>query len=125
MFEDAAVIGAPLLPSLEEIILVDISLNAPKAYYLCDMLIECVRLGIPLKTLDLRTCTASNRAFRLLSEILVDVKGPVRKESGDLNGRRRGSAGVLGEDGGGREEGDEEPGFDGIPNFVGSWDLDN
>ena len=59
MFEDAAVLGDPLLPSLEELILSDISLNAQKVYYLCDMLIKCVELGIPLRTLDLRTCTAA------------------------------------------------------------------
>ena len=31
MFEDAAVLGDPLLPSLEELILVNISLNARSA----------------------------------------------------------------------------------------------
>ena len=115
MLEDAAVLGHSLLPSLEELILVNISLSAPKVYYLRDMLIECVGLGIPLETLDLRTCTvtASNRAVRLLSEIVVDVRGPVKKESGDLNQRRRGGTGVLG----GRNE---EPG-DVMPNFGGSW----
>lgn len=119
MFEDAAlaVLGGPLFPSLEELILSDISLNAQRVYYLRDMLMECVELGIPLGTLDLRTCTAaaSDRAVQLLSEIVVDVQGPVMKESGDLNGRRRGSAGVLGEEGGGDEEGDEEPGFHDVP----------
>ena len=83
MFEDVAVLEDPLFPSLEELILVDISLNAQKVYYLCDMLIECVELGIPLGTLNLRTCIASNRAVQLLSEIVVDVWGPVKKESGD------------------------------------------
>jgi hypothetical protein len=120
MFDDVAILEDPLLPSLEELIFVDISLNAQKVYYLCDMLIECVELGIPLRTLDLRTCTASNRAVRLLSEIVVDVRGPVKKESGDLNERRRGSVGVLGEEGG-RDE--EEEGFDGVTPFLGSWDI--
>jgi hypothetical protein len=32
MFEDAAVLGDPLLPSLEKLILSDISLNAQKVY---------------------------------------------------------------------------------------------
>jgi hypothetical protein len=64
------------------------------------MLLECVKLGIPLKTLDLRTCTADDRAVQLLSEIVVDVQGPVKEESGYLDGRRRGGAGVLGEEGG-------------------------
>jgi hypothetical protein len=125
MFEDAVVHGDPLLPSLEELILSDISLNAQKVYYLCDMLIGCVELGILLRTLDLRTCTATNRAVQLLSEIVVDVQGPVRKVSGDLNGRRRGSTGVLGKEGGRDDEDDEEPGLDEVPNFVGSWDLDD
>ena len=122
VFEDAAVLGTPLLPSLEELILVKISLNAQKVYYLCDMLIERIELGVPLRTLDLRTCTTTSRAIQLLSEIVVDVQGPVMKESGYLNGRRRGS-GILGEEGG-RDDDDEEPGFD-VPNLVGSWDLDN
>jgi hypothetical protein len=115
MFEHAAVIGDSLLPSLEELIFCNVSLNAQKVYYLCDMLIECIELGIPLKTLDLRTCTATNRAVQLLSEIIVvDVQGPVKNGSGDLNGRRRGSAGVL-EEGGSDEE---EDGFAG-----GFWDT--
>jgi hypothetical protein len=128
MLEDAAVLGDPLLPSLEELILSNISLNAQNVYYLCDMLIECVELGIPLRTLDLRTCTvtASNRAVtvQLLSEIVVDVQGPVEKKSGYLNGRGRGSAGVLGGEGEG-DEGDAETEFDVVPNFAGSWSLDD
>ena len=34
--------------------------NAQNVHYLCNMLIECVELGIPLRTLDLRTCTATS-----------------------------------------------------------------
>jgi hypothetical protein len=86
------------------------------------MLMECIELGILLRTLDLRTCTMSNRAVQLLGEIVVDVLRPVKKESGDLNGRSRGSAGVLGEGEGRDEEDDKEPGFDYVPNFVGYWD---
>jgi hypothetical protein len=121
MIEDAAVLGAPLLPSLGELILVNISLNAQKVYYLCDMLIDCIELGIPLRTLDLRTCTATNRAVQLLGEIVVDVQGPVN----NLGERRRGSAGVLGEERGRDDEDDGVLGFDDVPNFVGSWDLDD
>ena len=99
MFKDAAVLGGPLLPSLEELILVDISLNVPKVYYLCDRLIERVELGMRLGMLDLRTCVAgTKRAVQLLSEIVVDVQAPVKKESGDLSGRRWGSVGALGEE---------------------------
>ncbi|KAF8492734.1 hypothetical protein F5888DRAFT_869588 [Russula emetica] len=123
--EDTTVFGDPLLPSLEELILSSISLNTQKVYYLCDMLIECAELGTPLRTLDLRTCTAANRAVQLLSEIVVDVQGPVKKESRDLNGRRQGGAGVFDGEGGRDEEDDEEPGFDDVPNIVGSWDLND
>lgn len=124
MFKDAAVLGISLFPSLEELILSDISLNARKVHYLCEMLTGCVELGIPLRTLDLRTCTATNctRAVQLLSEIVVDVLGPMMDESRDLNERRRGSVGVLGEEGGNDEE---EDGFDGIVPFLGSWDIDD
>lgn len=114
MFKDAAVLGDPILPSFEELILVDISLNAPEVYYLCDMLIERVEPGIPLGMLDLRTCVAgTKRAVQLLSEIVVDVYAPVKKESGDLSGRRWGSAGALG----------EEEGFARVVPFLGSWDF--
>ena len=80
------------------------------------MLIECLELGIPLRTLDLRTCTATNRAVRILSEIVVDVRGPLKKESGDPNGR---GESVVGEDGG---RGEEEDGPDDVTPFLGSWD---
>jgi hypothetical protein len=122
MFEAAAVLGDPLLPSLEELILSNISLNAQKVYYLCDILIECVELGVPLRTLDLRTCTVADRGVQLLSEIVVDVQGPVKKESGDLSGRRRGSAGAVGEEGR-RDEEDSEDGFVRVTPFLGSWDI--
>ena len=120
MFKGAAVLGGPLLPSLEELILVNISLDAQKVYYLCDMLIECVELGIPLKTLDLRTCNVANRGLQLLSEIVVDIQGPVKKESGDISGRRRERTGALGEEGGRDEEEDE---FDRVTPLLGFWDI--
>jgi hypothetical protein len=64
VFEEVAVLGDSPLPSMEELILVNVSLNAQKVYYLCDMLIKCVELGVPLRMLDLRTCTASNPASK-------------------------------------------------------------
>ena len=100
--------------------------NARNVHYLCDVLIECVELGIPLRTLDPRTCTAtsSNCAVQLPSEIVVDVQGHVKKKSGYLNGKRRRSASA-----GGLEEGesddDEEPGFNDVPNFAEYWDLND
>ena len=33
--------------------------------------------GVPLETLDLSTCFATSRAVELLSEIVVDVLGPI------------------------------------------------
>jgi hypothetical protein len=69
-------------------------------YYLYDMLIEFVELGLPLRTLDLRTCTTDDRVVQLLSEIVVDIQGPVKERSGYLDWRRPGGAGVLGEEGG-------------------------
>lgn len=35
-----------------------------------------VEQGVPLETLDLKTCYASSRAFGLLSEIVVEILGP-------------------------------------------------
>ena len=91
--------GGPLLPSLEELVLVGIRLDAQKVYYLYDMLIELVEFEIPIRTLDLRSCTATNRAVKLLNEIVVDVQGPV-KTSFDFELIR-----MFGED---SEEEDEE-----------------
>jgi len=116
MFEDAAVPGVPLFPSLEELILVDITLNAQKVYYLYEMLTDCIELGIRLRMLDLRSCTVDNRAVQLLSEIVVDVQGPVKRESRYFDGTRRGGAGDLGEEG-------EEVRFDRVTAFLASWDI--
>jgi hypothetical protein len=123
MLEDAPS-GGSLLPSLEELVLVDVSLNAQKVYYLYSMLIELVELDTPLWKLNLQTCTAADRAVQLLSEIVVDVQGPVKRESGarDLDGKGRGSIGAVGEEGG-RDE--DEGGFDDVPSFLGSWDTDD
>ncbi|KAF8481690.1 hypothetical protein DFH94DRAFT_825631 [Russula ochroleuca] len=108
-----------LLPSLEELVLIDVYLDAKKVYYLYHMLIELVELKISLRTLDLRTCIVSNRAVQLLREIVVDVQGPAKKESGtsDLEWEWRGID-VVGEERG-RDE--EEHGLDGVPPFLGSW----
>ena len=71
--------GGPLrLPSLNKIILDDIPLTALRTYYLRDMLIKRKEEGVPLETLDLRRCIASERAIKLLAEIAGDVKGPAR-----------------------------------------------
>ena len=119
MLKDAPC-GGPLLPSLEELILVNVFLDARKVYYLYDMLIELVELEIPIRTLDLRLCTVTNRAIKLLSEIVADVQGPVKRNS-DLGG-----IDTVGEEAGEEEGTDEETqeryhGFNKVPPFLGSW----
>jgi hypothetical protein len=71
-------------PSLELLFIGDQGSQA--SYSPVIILTKCVELGIPLRTLDLRTCTATNCtcAVQLLSEIVVDVLGPMKNESGDL-----------------------------------------
>ncbi|KAI0299845.1 hypothetical protein BC826DRAFT_993688 [Russula brevipes] len=66
----------PLLPLLTTLILVDVSLTVLKTYHIRDMLMERVGQGIPLETLDLRACIATDRAVQLLAEIVADVQGP-------------------------------------------------
>ena len=71
--------GGPLqLPSLTKIILDNISLTALRTYHLRDMVIKRKEQGVPLETLDLRRCIASERAIQLLAEIVGDVKGPAK-----------------------------------------------
>ena len=120
-FKDAAMLGVSLFPSLKELILSNISLHARKMHDLRDMVTECVELGIPLRTLDLRTCTATKCAVQPMNEIVVDVLGPMKDEWGGLNERRRGSEAVLEEEGGSSEE----EGFDGMMPFLGHWDVDD
>jgi hypothetical protein len=88
MLEDTAVLGDPLLPSLEEIALVDITLNAPKVHYLCDMFMECVELGIPLRMLDIRTCRVANGVVKLFSEIVSCEEGIGRSQREKRKRRR-------------------------------------
>ena len=66
----------PVLPSLTELALIDGELSARRTNRLCDALMKRVEQGVPLETLDLRTCHATNFAVSLLSEIVVDVWGP-------------------------------------------------
>ena len=73
---------SPLLPSLTKLVLVESALSARRTFRLCEALMKRVEQGVPLETLDLRTCVATSRAVELLSEIVVDVPGPdeTRKE---------------------------------------------
>jgi hypothetical protein len=69
----------PLLPSLEELVLVEAQLDGRRTRRLCRALMKRVEQGVPLGILDLRTCApdpANPRAVQLLSEIVVDVLGP-------------------------------------------------
>ena len=65
-----------LFPSLTKLVLVNTALSARRTRHLCDALMNRVRRGVPLKTLDLSTCVATSRAVELLSEIVVEVLGP-------------------------------------------------
>ena len=71
--------GDPLLPSLEELVLVDVFFNAQKVHYLYNMLVKLVELEVQLTALDLRACIACDRAVQLFSGIVDDVRGPRRR----------------------------------------------
>ena len=66
----------PLLPSLTELVLIDVTLGERRTLRLCDALMRRVEQGVPLEMLDLRTCQATSHAVRLLSEIVVDIREP-------------------------------------------------
>jgi hypothetical protein len=71
-------IGARL-PRLRKLVLLrEVPLTALKTYRLRDMLKKRVEQGVPLKTLDLPTCTATHRAIELLATIVGDVQGPAK-----------------------------------------------
>src|SRR6266702_2568244 len=77
LLEDNGGRECPLLPSLTNLDLYDAALSARRTIRLCDALMKRVEQGVPLETLDLRTCSATSRAVELLNEIVVDVLGPV------------------------------------------------
>jgi len=66
----------PLLPSLIKLVLDETTLSGGRTRRYCDAFMKRVEQGVPLETLDLRTCLASSCAVRLLREIVVDVRGP-------------------------------------------------
>jgi hypothetical protein len=96
--------GDPLLPSLEELVLIDVFLDTPRVLFLYLLLTDLLEHQIFLKTLDLRTCIATSGAVRILTQVVLNVLGPVKRESADLDGKNRGGMEVLGEEG----ERDEE-----------------
>ncbi|KAI9453537.1 hypothetical protein BJY52DRAFT_1418220 [Lactarius psammicola] len=76
LLEDNGRSEGPLLPSLTKLVLVNTELNAPRTLHLYDALMKRVEQRVPLETLDLRACHATNRVVELLSEIVVDVLSP-------------------------------------------------
>ena len=71
----------PPLPSLTRLALIDGVLSARRTILLCDTLMKRVEQGVPLEVLDVRTCTATDLAIRLLSEIVADVWAPKELET--------------------------------------------
>jgi hypothetical protein len=67
---------SPLLPLLTKLVLFDSTFSAPRTLRLRDALMTRVERGIPLGTLDLRRCFATNRAVNLLSGFVTEVLGP-------------------------------------------------
>ncbi|KAH9030298.1 hypothetical protein EDB84DRAFT_1578994 [Lactarius hengduanensis] len=71
--------GSPLLPSLTELVFGGIELENHWTLRLCDALMRRVEQGVPLEILDLRACCDSSpTAVPPLSEIVVDVLGPMK-----------------------------------------------
>ncbi|KAH9021620.1 hypothetical protein EDB85DRAFT_413120 [Lactarius pseudohatsudake] len=72
---------SPLLPSLTELVVDSIRFYDYSTLRLCDALMRRVEQGVPLEKLDLRVCwDDSSTAVPLLSEIVVDVLGPVETD---------------------------------------------
>ncbi|KAN0127912.1 hypothetical protein V8E53_014260 [Lactarius tabidus] len=84
LLEDKRGTENPLFPSLTELALVDIELNAAQKLSLCDLLMKRVEQGVPLETLDLRKCRlhyldrrrGDPDTVQLFSEVVVNVLGP-------------------------------------------------
>ena len=111
--------GDPLFPSLEELVLIDVSLDTHRVIFLYLILADLLVHRIFIKTLDLRTCIATSGAVRLLSQVVLNVQGPAKRKSADLGGKTRGGMELLGEE----EERDEEQEF---PKSVRPyWDTDD
>ena len=88
-------IGDPLLPSLEELVIIDVFFDAQQVLYLYNLLTDLLVHQISLKTLDLRMCNVTSGAVRTLSRVVPNVQGPVKKVS---DGKTREGMEVLGEE---------------------------
>lgn len=73
--EDHPMMGARL-PRLRMLVLRKVPLTSLRTYRLRDMLKKRVEKGVPLETLDLRTCTVAHRATKLLATTVGNVQGP-------------------------------------------------
>ena len=76
VLQDDGARECPLLPSLTTLDLTGVALSARTTDSLCDALRGRVEQGIPLETLDLRTCHATSFAVQLLDEFVVNVLAP-------------------------------------------------
>ena len=78
LLEDNERRESPLFPLLTKLVLSNFTLSARRTLQLCDALMNRVEQGVPLETLDLRTCFATRRAVEPLNEIVTEVLGPER-----------------------------------------------
>ena len=74
LLEDDGRLENPRLPSLTTLVLIAAQLSVRRALRLRHVLMKRVEQGVPLARLDLHSCTVTNRAVELLSEIAVDFK---------------------------------------------------
>ena len=81
LLQDSGGRECPLFPSLTRLDLMNGVLSARRTRCLCDTFMKRVEQGVPLEVLDLRSCTATSLAIRLLSEIVLDVWVPEKLES--------------------------------------------
>ncbi|KAI0275198.1 hypothetical protein BC834DRAFT_36901 [Gloeopeniophorella convolvens] len=66
----------PLFPAMTTLILLGCQMTVRQTYRLRDALIERVEEDVPIATLDLCGCEATERALQLLGEVVVDVLPP-------------------------------------------------
>ena len=76
LLKDSGWCKSSLLPSLTKLVLLNTVLCTNRTVRLCKALMKRVEQGVPLETLDLRTCLSARRPVELLCEIVADVLGP-------------------------------------------------
>jgi hypothetical protein len=65
----------PLLPSLTKLSIVNALFHGDD-YLLLSMVTDRVELGVPLRSLDLRTCPMTPSVVKLLREMVTEIQGP-------------------------------------------------